>query len=201
MNKQKTLIILDWDDTMFPTSWIANNKINLMNISNINKYITIFSKLDMLLHKLLIKLLNYGKVIIVTNAMSKWIKISSTILPNTKKLIQKNIIIISARDTYQNEIADMMIWKKLIFKQLINNNKVFQNIISIGDAEYERRALISLYEYGKNRFIKSIKFISTPTFELLVDQLEVLINSINQICTLNDHLDLQFIITKNKSYV
>jgi len=30
--KCQTLIILDWDDTLFPTTWVTSNRINLYTI-------------------------------------------------------------------------------------------------------------------------------------------------------------------------
>ena len=86
---------------------------------NKNKNIMFFSGLDIILYKLLSRFIQYGKVIIVTNAMEKWVHITSEILPNTKQLIDNNIDIISAKDVYQEKFPDeMYIWKKLIFKQI-----------------------------------------------------------------------------------
>ena len=86
--KNKTLIILDWDDTLFPTSWATKNDIDLTDPDTQNKYIVSFSKLDLLLHKLLTNFLNCGTVIIVTNATLGWVLISSNILPSTQELIK-----------------------------------------------------------------------------------------------------------------
>ena len=33
INNKSTLIILDWDDTLFPTSWVNKNNIEIMNNS------------------------------------------------------------------------------------------------------------------------------------------------------------------------
>ena len=48
INNTTTLIILDWDDTLFPTSWISKNNIEFL--SNENK--------DLLYNKFFYKLLN-----------------------------------------------------------------------------------------------------------------------------------------------
>ncbi|QKF93620.1 HAD-like superfamily protein [Fadolivirus algeromassiliense] len=199
MNKYKTLIILDWDDTLFPTSWIVKNNINLSDKKVQNQYIVYFSKLDMILYNMLTKLLKYGSVFIVTNAVIKWVHISSTILPNTQKLINNNIIILSARETFQNKYPDQMwMWKKLMFKQLIENyynNYKFQNIVSVGDAEHEFNATVDLYnEHSivKNRLLKTIRFVRDPSFESLIDQLEVLDKSIHNIIINIKHYDLTF---------
>ena len=199
MDKYKSLIILDWDDTLFPTSWIVKNNINLSDKNIQHQYIVFFSQLDTLLYNILLKLLKYGKVFIVTNAVVKWVVISSTILPNTQKLINNNIVILSAREAFQNKYRDQIhLWKKLMFKELIETNfngYPFQNIVSIGDAEYEFNATTDLYnEHSvvKNRLLKTIRFKKDPSFEALIDQLEVLEKNIHNILTSVKHYDLKF---------
>ena len=90
----------------------------------------------------------YGKIIIVTNASLKWINISSDNVPKTKKLLN-NIKVVSARDNYQH-VGDIYQWKTLSFidqikEELSHHN--YANIISIGDAEYEYKALINLFHH------------------------------------------------------
>lgn len=199
-SKSKTLIILDWDDTLFPTSWAIKNNIDLTDIEIQNKYIVFFAKLDLLLYKFLNNLTKYGKVVIVTNAMSKWIIIATNILPNTQMLIKNKIKIISARDRHHHKHpGNGFIWKKLIFEQLVseyydycNKNKhCVQNIISVGDAEYEFQALINLDKNDK-RYLKSIRFMNNPSYDTLIDQLEVLNNSIPSVVNKKTHMDLMF---------
>lgn len=196
IDKYKTLIILDWDDTLFPTTWITN-KIDNYNLGDIDKkYIGLFSKLDLLLQELLYRLLQCGKVVIVTNATLKWIIMTLDILPNTKKIIRQNIDVISAKDLYQKKYTDVMLWKKLTFRYIVLNyfkqNKYAENIISIGDASYEFNALIELYNNSKKQILKTVRLLQHPTYDLLIDQLEVLIKSINKICDINKHMDLKF---------
>lgn len=197
--KNKTLIILDWDDTLFPTSWITKKNIDLTNDDTYNKYIVSFGKLDLLLYKLLNNFLKCGNVTIVTNAALKWVSISSNILPNTQKLIKNNIRVISARDQYQEKLPDKSSsWKRLVFEKLVAeshpNNSNLKNIISVGDAEYEFNALVNLSRYqSKNeRALKSIRFIPKSGFDSLIEQLETLNDSVNNICYHNKHLDLKF---------
>ena len=204
MNKQnknvyKTLIILDWDDTLFPTSWTVQNGFDLTDKNNLTKYIQMFSVLDDHLYNLLKKLKKYGTVVIVTNASTKWIKISSTILPKTQQLLLTEINTLSAREMFQEQYPnDLTMWKKLIFEKITaeyfagHNN---QHIISIGDAEYEFLALTDLYNEMSamnKRLLKSIRFVKTPTFESLIDQIDVLSNSVDQILTNKKHMDLTF---------
>lgn len=206
MKGYKTVIIFDWDDTLFPTTWLTDNGIDLSDQNTQNKFIVYFSKLDMLLYNLLINCLNYGSIFIVTNASAKWINTSMVMLPNTKKIISKNmnINIISARDMHQEDYPNKIdIWKKLTFQNITLNNLnkyKYQHIISIGDAEYEYNALTDLFNHAsvtKERLLKTIKLLRNPSFDSLVDQLEVLNIHIDKIIKKNNHMDLKF---RNKKF-
>ena len=68
-----------------------------------------------------------------------------------------------------------------------------QNIISAGDAEYEFKALINLWnKKNKNRILKTIRLLRYPSFESLMDQLQVISNSLDDICKKKSHMDLKF---------
>ncbi len=210
LSRDRTLIILDWDDTLFPTTWVTSNDINIrnLNMSNSKSIISYFSQIDNELDHLLRTLLKCGNVAIVTNAMLNWINISSNILPRTSKILaNKNkgfdIEIVSARGSYQSESNDPMDWKKLAFAQIIKNSKFkkVNNIISIGDAEYEYKALINLYdEKSENqksyKLLKSVKFVKYPSNHVLLDQIKVMQQAAVQVSTKKSHLDLKFELKK-----
>lgn len=205
MKKYKTLIIFDWDDTLFPTSWVVENNIDLSDSDTQTKFMIFFSRLDILLYNLLSTCLKYGDVFIVTNAAIKWVQISSSVLPRIQKIINKHITVVSARDRYQKEYNDRIdIWKKLTFQDLISYNfdkRKHQHVISIGDAEHEFNALTDLYNTSsitKHRLLKTIRFIRMPSFDTLTDQLQVLDSCIIKVLTNHDHMDLKFKNKKNK---
>lgn len=191
-----TLIILDWDDTLFPTSWVVKNNINLTDLNHRWKYASTFNELDKTLYNLIQRLKKYGKVIIITNAMPNWVNDSVSILPKTAKIIN-SVKILSARQLFQSEFNDMMEWKKHTFKHVIskevNDNKIL-NIISIGDADYEYKALIDLYNWNKKnkKILKSIKLLHNPSHNTLLDQLIVLYKAVPDICMNKEHIDWNF---------
>ena len=42
----KNIFIIDWDDTLFPTTWINSNTIDLENKNSVNEYKLYFIELD-----------------------------------------------------------------------------------------------------------------------------------------------------------
>ena len=195
------LLIIDWDDTIFPTTWLLQNNINIQNEEVCEKYKLILSELDIILFRFLNNIINKTKIVIVTNASFDWIKKTGRLLPNSFKLIKRNIEIISARDLYKKKYPDdAFMWKKIVFEKLLKiyfNKKLnIQNIISIGDADYEYKALINLNNYDQlipnKRILKAIKFKKTPEYKTILEQIELLTNNIIDIIKYEDHLDLVF---------
>jgi len=196
ITKQTTLIILDWDDTLFPTNWVMKRKINLLKASERDQYTDYFQELDRVLFKLLEIVNSMGTVVIVTNAMLNWVDVSSIVLPRTYAILKK-VKIISARARYKKISSSAMEWKRMAFTDVVYDELKTSspmNIISVGDAEYEYRALISLNNKYKNpnKYLKSVKFMRNPTHDKLIDQLEVLKNAVIDVWSKEQHLDLVF---------
>jgi hypothetical protein len=194
ITKDSSLIILDWDDTLFPTNWVLQNNINLQSSSR-DQYLVYFNELDKMLYRFLSKVSKLGTVIIVTNAMPDWVNLSSIVVPKTYKIL-KRIEIISARKTYKHISNSSMEWKMMAFRDIIDREfkrPALMNVISIGDAEYEYQALIALNDIKKNhkKYLKSVKFLKAPTHDILVDQLGVLHEAIPHIWVKEQHLDLK----------
>ena len=195
IDKTKTLIIVDWDDTLYPTSWTVNNRIDLTSPMTKLKYTKYYKALDLCLSSTLNSLKLYGEVLIVTNAMLEWVNLSLSVLPKTKRVLS-DIAMVSARERYQNT-QPMSEWKKLTFLDEIGkriNTKSYTNLLSLGDAEYEHVALINLYKSTliDHKYLKSIKFIKSTDIAVLMEQLEIIQVSIKEVCKAQRHMDLRF---------
>jgi hypothetical protein len=195
INKSSTMIIIDWDDTLYPTTWVMNSNIELTEPKSRYKYISYFKELDKNISCTLKNILLYGDVIIITNAMPEWIELSSSVLPNTRELL-KTIEIVSARKKYQN-MHKIIEWKKLTFMDILKKRSIkknYNNIISLGDAEYEHIALINLYNtnYPFHKYLKSVKFMKTKNYYHVIEQLKVIGHNISYICNRKQHMDLMF---------
>ena len=197
ISKKNTLIILDWDDTLFPTSWMKNNDMMINNNIDISsEHRNIIKILDNRLYTLLNTCLKYGDPIIVTNAMTLWITKSSNILPKTS-IVLNRIKVFSAREIALNRNKNEQLenWKKYTFRLLYNGNyKNYNNIISIGDAIYEYEALVNIgvSDNSGRKIYKTVKLLDEPTIYELCEQLSVLTNKMQSVCNNKNNLDLNF---------
>ena len=173
----KTIIVFDWDDTLFPTTFL--NLINFHIDDNVKKLLEVCE-----LH--IIKILEYfvnsfNHIYIVSNAEKTWIFHSIATYYNklhTHDLFKK-INIISARDMYigiySNDFNDSMyMWKYQamydILLKIINEDNDIKQIVSFGDSEYEREAILSLTTIFPDIFCKNIKFTTSPTCTQIINQ-------------------------------
>lgn len=212
------LFIIDWDDTLFPTTWINKNNIDMTNSNDLNKYKLYLLELDKTIGSLLESLNEVGDIFVVTNASINWIKTCLANLSITRGIIIKNKIrLVSARDTYSSSNSSPTEWKILTFQDIIEDviNKInknikpntFINIISIGDAMYEYIALINLDNFIKsfiknnkqsnihknfNYLLKNVKFVEKPDFSFVIEQIQVLHKNSNDIVNRLEFIDLKF---------
>ena len=203
----KNIFIIDWDDTLFPSNWVVSNKIDLTNEYIITKYKLYFLELDKIINDFLVKLQYHGIVYIVTNATIRWIASCLHLLPKTKKLvIEKKVTIISARDTYSNKSESPYDWKTFTFQDVIYtfikntgsiNKDIRVNIFSLGDANYEYVALMHVDKYLKNNnnnsfryYLKNIRFIEKPDFNVVVNQIKKVDNNIFDLIQIRNYIDI-----------
>lgn len=222
-NKNKiyltNIFMIDWDDTLFPTTWVNKNTIDVSKYNMIQEYKVYFLELDKTISELLESLNQVGDIWIVSNANINWIKSCLMGLELTRKtIISNNIRIVSARDSYSSNSSSPTEWKILTFQDILEDiiNKIsnrikpntYVNIISIGDAMYEYIALINLdnfmksymlnnHDYSKKNkqlkyLLKNIKFIEKPEFEFIIDQMNILNKNKDTIVNKLEFIDLKF---------
>ena len=52
LKKKISVVFIDWDDTLFPTTWINKNNINIKNIKNYKVFIKLDQYIFMLLNQI-----------------------------------------------------------------------------------------------------------------------------------------------------
>jgi len=173
--KGQTVIVFDWDDTLFPTTWVRHEKQmhwkypleqqTRYTIKQREGYRKQLDRLAMDVEKLLLLACELGHVVIVTLALNPWVTLSSSnFFERVGKLIKaQNIDIVYAQEAVNNqekgvsgETNDeiMAYWtgkKRAAIEKEIRtfyekSNSSWKNVLSIGDSDFERRAAIQSME-------------------------------------------------------
>jgi hypothetical protein len=107
-------------------------------------------------------------VVIVTNAEDGWVEETcERFLPALQPLLQK-LDIVSARSSYGDGVPTSE-WKRRAFADLAKNSDGLANIVSIGDAEFERDAVLSVAPvFGCSA--KSLKLAMRPDLGMMQQQ-------------------------------
>lgn len=211
MSKSNSIIIFDWDDTLFPTYHInSTNIIGNIIPSDFQDNLNILSNIII---NLLDNALTLANVIIITNAQYEWIDYSSNIYlpPIYDYLNSKNIEKISARDYCNDNLliddkiidnyfeyydlytsaGETLLWKKITFQNYFIDKKFYNNIISIGDSECERFGLLNMKLNDDDKiFRKSFKLNEKPTISLIIKELEYITKNLNVIVNYEGNLDI-----------
>lgn len=180
----QTIVIFDWDDTLFPTSFLTRFGFEkVQKDSKIQKSLNIIDKYAT---KLLQKAARVGKACIITNATKNWVETSSEVyLPMTYETIIKNrISVISARAEYEDLYPnDPKRWKQEAFLNLKGTleDAALTNIISVGDSNIELEAAQKMRAVLERALLKTLKFKELPSMEELIKQQEAVIDKFDQI--------------------
>jgi len=239
LNRSKGVLILDWDDTFLPTTFIMDNKLLLEGM----KLVPPDGDTKIMIDTCCVKIIELFEMIlkldlhayIVTNALSMWVFMSAEhFYPDLfKSEVFWKIPVVSARDRYSVlHPISMSRWKNLAIRDIVVDHSInkingnidnIQNIISIGDSNYERNAVLSLRTetiyvnsvllelMGKpcpnidittldltNTLIKTIKLPDEPNqLDQFNAQLQYLIDNLASI--VQEPIDIDILITINNN--
>lgn len=213
---QKSILFLDWDDTLFPTTYLFPNP-NLVKIdfkrqlrdyqltdSEKEKLNECYDKIIALLEQ---AVKEHMLIYLVTNAKCEWIYSAITYMypkfTSTELFSKMNIV--SARDKYESQHQQHPeLWKHFTFRDIIteNNthnihntiNNTINNIISIGDSDYERTSVRSMkHEINyENVMLKTIKMIDRPKrIDYLIAQLKYVVDNLSDIIHKQNDVDIR----------
>ena len=196
-----SIIIFDWDDTLFPTSSLTKKGLYIDNKELTEKEKEKISKLEELVLNILTLSIEKGDTFIITNAGKGWVEYTSMkYYPRIKNVLEK-IKIISARENYENEYPnDSQMWKMLSFLDVYKNlnSNLVTNIICLGDSFIEIQAGLKLASMFTQAFIKVVKFRESPKFDELIKQLKLIYNQFNSIYSSVKNLTIKVEKTKGK---
>jgi hypothetical protein len=191
-----TLIILDFDDTLFPTTWLLNEGFLDGDAALDPVQSALLQRLEDHAAKTLQMAMQYGEVVIITNAMQGWVEHSCAVfMPSLVPFLQQ-IKIVSARSSYESEdVPSPTSWKTLAFAREVgrfcNGPSEARTIISLGDSLCEQQALVAATNGFADCSAKSLKFMEQPYIEQLIDQHELVHGCFADVYELVGDLDLE----------
>lgn len=179
-----SIIIFDWDDTLFPTTYLKNRtELHQDHRTNDVLYRKI-RKLELSVRTLLASAINKGNTFIITNAELDWVKFTSAKFYPLLMPLMNQIKIISAREENQMKYpGNDRMWKIISFMNIVKNyncNKV-TNIVCIGDSPIEMEAAKKLSSHFSQVCMKGIKFIAFPRIQEVLMQVKTVIRQFDYI--------------------
>lgn len=192
----KTIIFLDWDDTLLCSSVLSQSGLKLG--SDIpEEVVEQLEDLSQSVIKVLDIALSLAEVHIVTNGETGWVELSAQkFLPNVFPYLEK-MRVFSARSNFEKMCPNApMRWKFHAFQESLahiytpEHTKSIKNILSFGDSHSEREAILAVTQGLPNTRTKSVKFAERPTIEQLKQQLDLMQNCIHKLVDQEDNLDL-----------
>lgn len=210
-----TVIIFDWDDTLFPTWFMAevvmpcHPEVEGSKLPSDSPFAPSLVQHARTVQRLLYKARSIGRVGIVTLAARPWVLSSAAAYLlefDFKQLLRElKIPVVYARECVKSRDIDsakveegVNVWTIAkqnamlkILKKLHGSRSGWKNIISIGDSVIERDAIKDLL-WGSLEapFCKTVKLVEDPSASELGTQLKVLTRWLPRMAAYSDDFDL-----------
>lgn len=196
----KTLIILDYDDTLCPSTEIRTlcPLLHICSFAEIIKVIQdnrhYFMDLIVAVNKLLQKCESCCDILILSNGETEWVSGTSAALFETD--FTKLYKFISAREYCFSDSSTTHLWKQITMRSFMDKESTnYESIIGIGDSLFDRDMVLNLNVDKSKTLLKSIKLNELPKVDLMKNQMLELYNALDGIIQHNDHLDIQMTVT------
>jgi len=196
---QETVLIFDWDDTVFPSSWVQDQGLRLDGESQLTESQQAeLGELARLAAETLSLAKRLGTLVLVTNAERGWIELScQKFMPALCPLLE-NVKLLSARTEYETPAVNSPFeWKLRAFESEISRIYLAEhdghrrkNVVSVGDSSHEREALIYATANLPNCRTKSLKLVERPGVEQLHKQHMLLVRCFRRVVHHDGNLDL-----------
>mmetsp|Transcript_62304 Transcript_62304/g.196749 ORF Transcript_62304/g.196749 Transcript_62304/m.196749 type:complete len:326 (+) Transcript_62304:68-1045(+) len=168
---EETLIIFDWDDTLFPTTWLRQQGLAPGHgPAPSEEQRAQLEDLAISATQALSVARALGRVVVVTNAGAGWVELSCrAFLPELARAME-GVEVISARSAYESDATRSPTdWKCLAFAREVDAYRgessfgsSFLNIVSLGDSLHEQQALACATCGVMTCQAKCIKFAERP---------------------------------------
>jgi len=183
-----TLILLDYDDTVFPTSWCATRRFDACVTKDDefteNERARLLD-LDEVLCSVILKMENLGTVILVSNATEEWIlQTSMSHLKNFHKMLGSIVRVFSCPTVFGRGLP-LEQWKVLGFRSILDEAQAAMaavseyttpmngfNLIVVGDDTLEMDAAHATR--APDDLLKTVQFMRRPSLSNVLEEWKLL---------------------------
>lgn len=192
----ETIIIIDWDDTLLCTTFLAEFDSSLEGplSPDLQKRLKC---IETAVVNLLDTACSLSKTWIVTNAAQGWVQTSAArYLPGLVPTLEK-VPIISAREAFElRHPGDACAWKRLAFQdvQRRHGRQSGANVVALGDsvAEMDAARACAARVPGSRTAVKAVRFWERPSPEELHYQLLLAVRALESIVSSTKSLTVRF---------
>jgi len=171
--KKKYLFLFDWDDTLFPSTFLNEHGYYSNKIPEAIQYK--IKLLENIILDIFRNIVSFGALVIITNSDEGWVRCTCKIfMPGLHRFMEKNVLQISAKTEYNTQYpGEPILWKvktmKCVLKKFCEHKNKY--IVSVGDSIVENTAIKAVSRILNINTITVIKFIESPTINQLRSQL------------------------------
>lgn len=195
-----TIILLDWDDTLLPSTMLTSLGYRVDEKTALPAELAADLKgLEEDVVRLLDTCQQHGTVVIVTNAETGWVELSSErFMPTVIEAINERAIkIVSARSAYDGPFPNSPVdWKQTAFVSevaLLCDKAEAVNLVSIGDSLNERTAAHHVGGHYESGSIKTVKFVERPDIDQIRRQLSLVASNLGDIAMHDGSFDVNLV--------
>lgn len=201
---EHNLFIVDWDDTIFPTSQVTRGEFKKLNKKGIfeNRDKFLFDEIDQNAYALFHKMDRHGSISIVTNASESWFKKclkTFRMIPNAIQCLKVSVFTVNSTKG-ANEVkkptggeAKTINFEKALqchfpAKKIPKNAIV--NIISIGDMHHETEAAFRICTRYNNVRARCLKIAQFPAVDTIEYQLKWITDRVKNLSKLDKKFEI-----------
>lgn len=198
----KTTAILDWDDTICPSSYLASLGLRVDDPGSLPAPLREqLAQLEIAVINIVKEALRFGAVVVITNAEAGWVELSGRrFLPSVVRFLEENDIrIVSARTSFECDFPDApSSWKVAAFSQEVTHmfpDEDELNVLVLGDSMSERDAAHALGSRMPNSKVKTVKFVERPSIDQLMRQVQLVAQSLPDLASYSSSFDVDLVVS------
>lgn len=199
-------VFFDYDDTLLPSTFLASQGCLRLDAEVTQAIREQLSVISAAVFQVLTLAIDSGSsIFIITNSETGWVQLScQKFMPEVSVLLSR-VTILSARSTYEKAFPGAPVaWKKAAFKDCLDRlfsqcPSCAKNILSLGDSQTEREAILQAGKELSTSTVKNVKFVERPSIEQLKTELDLISKTWSHLCSYESALDLMLSLTRVES--